>query len=581
MASIDYFVILLYFLGLIFISWLMSKRITSSQDMFIAGRNSSWWLSGISTYMTIFSASTFVVWGGVAYRSGLVAVIVGNMLGLASIVAGRWLSGKWRSLKLSSPGEFLTIRFGKKTVDFYTIAGIVGRSVHTAVALYAIAIVTKTLMPIPDDSYWSFLAGADGHLSVWWGILILGAICLFYTIAGGFPAVLMTDCIQFGVLIVVVIFMIPLSFHAIGGIDNFIHCASLPDGFFSPVSAEYSWEWMILWFFLNFFMIGGDWPYVQRYISVPTAKDARKSNYLVGVLYLITPLIWYIPAMVYRVINPEANPEQAYILISQEVLMKGMLGVMLAAMLSATLSIVSGTLNVYANVFTYEIWGRSHKDSSEKQRIRVGRLFTLGFGLVIIALALLIPFIGGAEKVVVTILTLVICPLYIPSVWGLFSKSVTGKHVIIAMCITYALGFALKFPLAGLVSPQLLDAAIGLLIPVCIMTIIEIIEYRKKKVAAGFLALDNIRDEKADHEPDAHMRKAVKSYSFTAITCFCSTLLMIAALLTMILFTESMTDGVRQIVWVSIVFLMLICISYVVYRWIDSVRTQKEENGNQ
>ena len=581
MASIDYFVILLYFLGLIFISWLMSKRITSSQDMFIAGRNSSWWLSGISTYMTIFSASTFVVWGGVAYRSGLVAVIVGNMLGLASIVAGRWLSGKWRSLKLSSPGEFLTIRFGKKTVDFYTIAGIVGRSVHTAVALYAIAIVTKTLMPIPDDSYWSFLAGADGHLSVWWGILILGAICLFYTIAGGFPAVLMTDCIQFGVLIVVVIFMIPLSFHAIGGIDNFIHCASLPDGFFSPVSAEYSWEWMILWFFLNFFMIGGDWPYVQRYISVPTAKDARKSNYLVGVLYLITPLIWYIPAMVYRVINPEANPEQAYILISQEVLMKGMLGVMLAAMLSATLSIVSGTLNVYANVFTYEIWGRSHKDSSEKQRIRVGRLFTLGFGLVIIALALLIPFIGGAEKVVVTILTLVICPLYIPSVWGLFSKSVTGKHVIIAMCITYALGFALKFPLAGLVSPQLLDAAIGLLIPVCIMTIIEIIEYRKKKVAAGFLALDNIRDEKADHEPDAHMRKAVKSYSFPAITCFCSTLLMIAALLTMILFTESMTDGVRQIVWVSIVFLMLICISYVVYRWIDNVRTQKEENGNQ
>ena len=581
MASIDYIVILLYFLGLIFISWLMSKRITSSQDMFIAGRNSSWWLSGISTYMTIFSASTFVVWGGVAYRSGLVAVIVGNMLGLASIVAGRWLSGKWRSLKLSSPGEFLTIRFGKKTVDFYTIAGIVGRSVHTAVALYAIAIVTKTLMPIPDDSYWSFLAGADGHLSVWWGILILGAICLFYTIAGGFPAVLMTDCIQFGVLIVVVIFMIPLSFHAIGGIDNFIHCASLPDGFFSPVSAEYSWEWMILWFFLNFFMIGGDWPYVQRYISVPTAKDARKSNYLVGVLYLITPLIWYIPAMVYRVINPEANPEQAYILISQEVLMKGMLGVMLAAMLSATLSIVSGTLNVYANVFTYEIWGRSHKESSEKQRIRVGRLFTLGFGLVIIALALLIPFIGGAEKVVVTILTLVICPLYIPSVWGLFSKSVTGKHVIIAMCITYALGFALKFPLAGLVSPQLLDAAIGLLIPVCIMTIIEIIEYRKKKVAAGFLALDNIRDEKADHEPDAHMRKAVKSYSFTAITCFCSTLLMIAALLTMILFTESMTDGVRQIVWVSIVFLMLICISYVVYRWIDNVRTQKEENGNQ
>src|SRR5574344_729197 len=117
MASIDYIVILLYFLGLIFISWLMSKRITSSQDMFIAGRNSSWWLSGISTYMTIFSASTFVVWGGVAYKSGLVAVVVAICLGFASLIVGRWISGKWRKLRIKSPGEFLTVRFGHSSVS--------------------------------------------------------------------------------------------------------------------------------------------------------------------------------------------------------------------------------------------------------------------------------------------------------------------------------------------------------------------------------------------------------------------------------------------------------------------------------
>ena len=73
MESLNYIVLFLYFLGLIAVSWLMSRRIKSSEDMFIAGRSSSWWLSGMSTYMTIFSASTFVVWGGVAYRSGIVA----------------------------------------------------------------------------------------------------------------------------------------------------------------------------------------------------------------------------------------------------------------------------------------------------------------------------------------------------------------------------------------------------------------------------------------------------------------------------------------------------------------------------
>ena len=65
--------------------------------MFIAGRNSSWWLSGVSSYMTIFSASTFVVWGGVAYKSGLVAVVVALCLGVASFIVGKWISGKWRS----------------------------------------------------------------------------------------------------------------------------------------------------------------------------------------------------------------------------------------------------------------------------------------------------------------------------------------------------------------------------------------------------------------------------------------------------------------------------------------------------
>ena len=85
MGTLDYIVILFYFLGLIAVSIVMSRKIKSSEDMFIAGRNSSWWLSGISSYMTIFSASTFVVWGGVAYKSGLVAVVVAICLGFASL----------------------------------------------------------------------------------------------------------------------------------------------------------------------------------------------------------------------------------------------------------------------------------------------------------------------------------------------------------------------------------------------------------------------------------------------------------------------------------------------------------------
>ena len=146
MQTLDYIVILLYFAGLILVSGIMSRRIKSSEDMFIAGRNSSWWLSGVSTYMTIFSASTFVVWGGVAYKSGLVAAVVAYMFTIASLIVGKWIAGKWRKLRIKSPGEFLTIRFGQGTVSFYTISGIIGRGIHTAVALYAVAVVMCTLI---------------------------------------------------------------------------------------------------------------------------------------------------------------------------------------------------------------------------------------------------------------------------------------------------------------------------------------------------------------------------------------------------------------------------------------------------
>ena len=573
MVGIDYIVIVLYFLGLIAVSVLVSRSIKSSADMFIAGRNSSWWLSGMSTYMTLFSASTFVIWGGVAFRSGFVAVLIGNILGFASFFVGRYLSGKWREMKIKSPGEYLTIRFGKRSLNFYTLLGIIGRGFHTAVAQYAIAIVMATLITLPQGH---FMADASGHLAVSWAIVILGIITLLYTILGGFLAVLMTDVIQFGVLITVVIFMIPLSINAIGGLDNFV--ANAPEGYFTPVSAEYPWFWLILWFFVNSFTIGGDWPFVQRYISVPTVSDARKSTYLVGALYLLTPLIWYFPAMVFRQIEPTANPEQAYILMSDHVLMKGMLGVMLAAMVSATLSTVSGTRNVFANVFTYDIYGQKHPEVGEKGLIRIGRIFTFAFGATFIALALLIPYAGGAEKVVVTILTMIIGPLYIPSVWGVFSKRLTQKHLLTAMIITYACGiFGLAFKFSDAVranfewiNPNVLESVIGTVVPVILLAIMELWAKHKGTIDPGYARVQAILDPQADTEPSAEMKRATKRYSHMAVTCFVVTLLAIAALLVQKLFTESYDAAVERIMIGGIAVMVGISVVYAIYRYIDA-----------
>lgn len=585
MGTLDYIIILFYFLGLVAVSVLMSRRIKNSEDMFIAGRNSSWWLSGISSYMTIFSASTFVVWGGVAYKSGLVAVVVAICLGVASFIVGRWISGKWRSLRIKSPGEYLTVRFGHSTVSFYTISGIVARAVHTAVALYAVAVVMCALIKVPEGSIFAStgMAGdaAAGYLSIWWALLILGTIALVYTVVGGFLAVLMTDVIQFGVLLAVVVFMIPLSFNAVGGVGNFIDAASRIPAYFSGTSDTYSLAWLVLWVFLNVAMIGGDWPFVQRYISVPTRKDARKSTYLIGALYLLTPMIWYLPTMVYRVMEPglalDADPaimtfngEHAYVNMSKMVLMSGMLGMMLAAMLSATLSNVSGILNVYANVYTYDIWKYrpGNRDADEKKLMRVGRTFTLVFGLVIIGLSMLIPFAGGAEKVVVTLLTMIMCPLYIPSIWGLFSKRLTGNQLIWSMLITWAVGIMAKLAVpSSVLSQSMIESLSGCVLPVLILTVLELWSKYHGRQDRGFEAICAYEDPDADKEPDEACRRSVRSYSHMAISCFCITIGTIALLLVGLLIAgDAKTLAVKNIVIGFVLSIAVLIGIYIIYR---------------
>lgn len=594
MTALDYIVIALYFLGLIVVSLIVSRKIRNSEDMFIAGRNSSWWLSGVSSYMTIFSASTFVVWGGVAYKSGLVATTVAWCFCIASLITGKWISGKWRKLRIKSPGEFLTIRFGHSTVSFYTIAGIIGRGIHTAVALYAVAVVMCAVIQVPADS---FLASAGafgdapaGHLSIWWALAILGSITLIYTIAGGFLAVLMTDVIQFGVLFSVVLFLVPLSFHEVGGVGVFMEKAGEIPGFFSGTSPTYTWLWMFLWVFLQVACVGGDWPFVQRYISVPTVKDARKSTYLIAFLYLVTPLIWYLPAMIYRVLVPgpgmDVDPammtrlgESAYVNMSKTVLMSGMVGMMLAAMLSATMSNFSGNLNVYANVFTYEIWGHREKnrDADEAERIKVGRLFTLFFGLAIIAVSMLIPFAGGAEKTVVTILTMVICPLYIPSIWGLFSKRLTGNQLIWAMLSTWIIGFGAKFAVpSSVLAPTIIESLAGCALPVFILACMEIWSARHGKTSEGYDAIQAYTDPKADVEPDQRMKKATKKFSHLAVSCFCITIGAVALLLLgLIAVGDPKTMAVKSIVLRFVGAILAFIAGYIIYRLIDRKKESK------
>lgn len=486
MINLDYLTLLCYIIGLFVIGGLFSRKIKDSTQMFAAGRQSPWWVSGLSGFMTIFSAGTFVVWGGIAFRLGAVAIsILICCGGFSSLMVGYFIAGRWRKLGITTPAEYVNLRFGKTALYFLTWCNAVGSAIAMSVGLYSLSVILAALIKLSPNH---MLADPEiGNLSVTWATIICGTIIIIYTTCGGLWAVLMTDVVQSIILSATVAIIVPLCFIRIGGVQNFFKQS--PKGFFSPVGGEFTYLFLFLWTFINFMRWGGLWSFIQRYICVPSPKDARRVAYLMGVLFLICPFIWMLPAMIYRQIDPNANPEQAYILACQHVLPAGLLGMVLATMFSATASMMSSELNVYAGSFTRDIYRPMLcPNASEKHLVLVGRIATLLYGLSIIGGALVIPLLGGAEQVVLPFMMLLSGPLVFPVIWGLFSKKINHRSVWATVLVTVIIGGFMKFGLAtGLIASQislsiwvqenlrLAEASVGLIVPLAVLGIMELL----------------------------------------------------------------------------------------------------------
>ena len=107
MIGVDYLVLTLYMLGVLAVGLLFARLNRSASDMFAAGGQSPWWASGLSGFMTMFSAGTFVVWGGIAYKFGFVAVAINLCYGVAALAVGYFVAGRWKRLGIRTPAQFI------------------------------------------------------------------------------------------------------------------------------------------------------------------------------------------------------------------------------------------------------------------------------------------------------------------------------------------------------------------------------------------------------------------------------------------------------------------------------------------
>jgi len=493
MQLIDYLVLLIYGAGILYIGSILSKKNKTSADMFAVKKQSPWWLSGLSAFMSAFSAGTFVVWGGIAYKHGLVAVSILMCSGISSFIVGRFIAGKWASLGITTVGEYLQVRFGNAAVQFYTWVGMFFKIVAMGVALYSFALLFSSLIKLPLNHL--LVDATTGNLSVAFAIVISGVLMLAYAVSGGLWAVLIIDAIQFVVLTAIVLFVVPLSFSKAGGMQNFIQ--TMPADFLKPTGGGFTIYFLIGWVLVHTFKLGGEWVFIQRFLAVSSPANARKSSYLFGTLYLVSPIIWMLPPMLYRNINPAAPPEQAYIMACAAVLPAGMIGLLLAAMFSSAASYIDGEVNVYAGAVTNDVYKPFfNPGATEKKLVWVGRISSIGIGGTIMLIALSIPFLGGAEQVILTMTSLLVVAMVLPVLWGLYFGKTrqnaiwisTGATIIAALFLKLLIPADADNPFIRFyqINMKVMDVAIGLLVPLLSLMILEL---TGKNNTEGFLAL--------------------------------------------------------------------------------------------
>lgn len=368
LTALDFSAIVIYLALMAGIGGVLGLYVKNVKEYFAGGNAVPWHLGAISNYMTMMSTFVFVAHAGIAYKDGLVAVLVLWSAVPATLFGTAFLASRWRRAGLMTPVEYLEQRYSAAVRQVTSWGGVVFRVLDNMVRLYALGL---------------FIYGTLG-CSLETAIAVSGGIVIVYTMIGGLWAVVVTDAVQCAILLMITSVLVPLALQAAGGLGALAE--ALPQHFTWTNGPKGSLGFLFVYYAMVLIKYNGNWAFIQRFYSTRDERDARKMGLLAAALYVVCPVIFLLPAIAAAALVPGlANPEEAYVSVCRRLLPPGAMGLMIAAMLSATMSTLSAEYNVTAGVLTRDIYRRLLRpQAGNREQMRVARLTTVALGILII-----------------------------------------------------------------------------------------------------------------------------------------------------------------------------------------------------
>jgi SSS family solute:Na+ symporter len=411
--------------------------------------------------MTQFSAWTFTGAAGKAYQDGtlVMVIFIGNSIGYFCTYL--FSAARFRQIRVVTPMEAIRDRFGKGNEQFFTWIWLPIGTFYAGIWLVGIS------------SFVSVVFGMDLKLT----ILAVGFVVLFMASIGGSWAVVASDFMQVMILMPISLVAAFLAIQAVGG-DSFFtgltqFVGKLPENHLNwtdLLRPQIVIFWVVAMLIKQFCTIN-NLNDSYRFLFAKDTQNARKAGLLASMLFLVGPIIWFIPPMAAAILYPDlsAIPELAtlnnmadgaYVAIGLRTMPMGMIGLMVSAIFAATISSMDSGLNKNAGIFVRNFYKPIlRKNASEKEYLIVGKIVTAFFGVLVILAALFISTSDlGLFDVMQLFSALVAVPFIIPLIWGFIIK----KSPAWSAWSTVVIGFFISLFSTRLLDPDLVRKIFGM-----------------------------------------------------------------------------------------------------------------------
>ena len=437
LSTVDLVIIVFYFALVLAIGFYLKERSNTGEDFFMAGREMTAWIAGLSFLSANLGSLELMGWAGAAYQYGILAAhwywigAIPAMLFLALVMMPFYYISKTHSV----PG-YLKLRFGEGSRALSSISFALMTVLMSGINMYSMALVLKIIL------------GWNINFSIWVSSLTVA----IYVSLGGLRSAIFNEVLQF-ILIWAGALLIPIL-----GLADAGGWAALKTRIATNASAEYTHLWSTLgrfddnpmgihWtgivFGLGAIISFGYWTtdflVVQRVLSAKDLRAAKMAPIIGAGFKMMVPFIVILPGLLALAVLPMKLTGEAQAIATgghsyNEVLPlmlarycgPGLLGLGITALIAGFMSGMAGNVSAFTTVWTYDIYrALIKKDASDQHYVSMGRWSTIIGVIISVGTAYLVMDFKSIMDYVQALFSFFIAPLFGTVILGMLWKRAT------------------------------------------------------------------------------------------------------------------------------------------------------------